>query len=317
MNQNRQMLVPFKLIIILITVYLFISCNSKNNSNTIKSSAKVDSTSFEYFLNQVQKKEIIPSILNKKFFPSSFFNKEIIGKEVTGNSVFTSKNHYLVSFQSGKNSPCLIQYVTTFNKKGKMLSYIKGVTCDCNELFCKNESIRIASSKSLIHTIEKIKKIEDENNEDPEVIITEKIKNTMHINEKGNFSLLTSDTLKTFKIKEERYIHHFICYKNDNSGKQIWIGFKENETAIQVKYEGMKAAIDLVPILNIQNEKTNALTEDIQWYYEVYNGKVNGTYKLTHAGIWDYVEYTRGKDEKKYNYTIIHEANPYGTTPCF
>jgi hypothetical protein len=47
------------------------------------------------------------------------------------------------------------------------------------------------------------------------------------------------------------------------------------------------------------------------------DGKENGQYRITHSGIWDYVEYKRGTDGKIFNFTIDHNANPYGKEPCF
>ncbi len=112
-------------------------------------------------------------------------------------------------------------------------------------------------------------------------------------------------------------VDHFICYKNKKNPKMIiWISFTEKNKAIEVKYKGQKTSI---PITFEKQETTEGGTHPTTttFYKEIYEGNENGTYKLTHSGIWDYVEYTRGKDGKKFNFTIDHNANPYGKEPCF
>lgn len=54
-----------------------------------------------------------------------------------------------------------------------------------------------------------------------------------------------------------------------------------------------------------------------EYYDEMYNGKINGKYKLTHSGNWDYAEYTRAKDGKVFDFTIEHEVPQYESEPCF
>ncbi|MCL7764230.1 hypothetical protein MPF19_12455 [Polaribacter sp. Z014] len=112
-------------------------------------------------------------------------------------------------------------------------------------------------------------------------------------------------------------IDHYICYTfNDDKSKRIWIGFSKNKETVKLKYEGQKEPL----ILKHSKEEFiegGAHPTIINYYDEIYNGKVNGAYKLTHSGIWDYVKYIRGKDKKEFNFTIDHNSNPYGSSPCF
>ncbi|WP_226294257.1 hypothetical protein [Aquimarina algicola] len=111
---------------------------------------------------------------------------------------------------------------------------------------------------------------------------------------------------------------HYICFKGDkNPDMVIWVSFGGNKgKALQVKYKGQQEAIDLEFVR--ESLVSNGAHPTIDYYYnEIYNGKVNGVYKHTHSGAWDYIEYTRNKDGKKFTFTIDHESDPYGKTPCF
>ncbi len=127
--------------------------------------------------------------------------------------------------------------------------------------------------------------------------------------------------LKTEKVveggKNSDTIHHYICFKDDKvSSRMIWVSYTETNKALQVKYKGQKEAINLV----FDKEEVisgGAKPTIIKYYNEIYKGQQNGTYKLTHSGIWDYVEYVRKKDGKTFNFTIDHESNPYGKEACF
>ncbi|WP_299892197.1 hypothetical protein [uncultured Lacinutrix sp.] len=147
--------------------------------------------------------------------------------------------------------------------------------------------------------------------------------------QKANIKTNTvEDTVSDIKIQNQEdlkqkdldikpaIIEHYICYtNNDKKDMRIWISFSK-EKAIQIKYNGQQDAIDLI----FDKEtyiKGGSHPTIIKYYNEIYNDKVNGIYKLTHSGNWDYVEYTRGKDSKIFNFTIDHNANPYGKTPCF
>jgi len=110
---------------------------------------------------------------------------------------------------------------------------------------------------------------------------------------------------------------YYICYNEDNdSSLKLSIEF-DNGRAISVKYKGMNSSMDLI-FIKQENENTGGAYPVLASYYkEIYKEKVNGEYKLTHSGSWDYAEYTRGKDSKKFNFTINHNSNSYSSTPCY
>lgn len=118
--------------------------------------------------------------------------------------------------------------------------------------------------------------------------------------------------------KKEVNVDHYICYKNDKDTSQyIWVSFAKKEGALQLKYEGQEDAIDLV--FDREDYFCDGCAHPtIETYYnEIYNDKINGVYKLTHSGVWDYVDYTRGKDGKVFNFKIDHFKKQYSKTPCF
>lgn len=89
----------------------------------------------------------------------------------------------------------------------------------------------------------------------------------------------------------------------------IWISFTDKEDAVQIKYKGQKAPIDLTFIKEEFIEGGSHPTI-IKYYSEKIGLEINGEYWLTHSGSWDYVEYTRGKEDRKFNFTIDFESNP-------
>jgi hypothetical protein len=109
---------------------------------------------------------------------------------------------------------------------------------------------------------------------------------------------------------------YYICYNNDKKPSMA-ISIKHIDgKAREVKYKGQTESMKLV----YKKEKymeggAHPTIED--YYDEMYNGKVNGTYKLTHSGVWDYAEYTRAKDGKVFNFTINHDVPQYEGAPCF
>jgi len=114
---------------------------------------------------------------------------------------------------------------------------------------------------------------------------------------------------------------YFICYKGDaNPALEISISFDKEEKALKVKYKGQNEAMNLSFVKEDYLE--GGAHPTIETYYsEIYEGKENGVYKLSHSGNWDYAEYTRSKDGKKFNFTIDHDLSigndGYRTTPCF
>ncbi|WP_025743303.1 hypothetical protein [Aquimarina pacifica] len=126
-------------------------------------------------------------------------------------------------------------------------------------------------------------------------------------------NIATHDKLQTKEVK------HYICYTNNNDPSNIiWISYGTDGKAIQIKYKGMKAPIALV--FDKQSENLNPggpYPVFVNYYNEIVDDKVNGVYKLTHSGVYDYVEYIKGKNSKILNFTIDHSVNQYGATPCF
>ena len=145
-------------------------------------------------------------------------------------------------------------------------------------------------------------------NTDDDDNLSEVTETTTNTDDKKDLSEVT-EVPENKNVKIESYI----CLTNNKEkSKRIWVGFDENGKAAQVKYEGQKEAIQLVFDREEFNERNR-----YSYYNEMYKGKVNGRYKLTHSGIWDYIDYTRGKDGKEFSFTIDHDANPYGKEPCF
>ena len=115
-------------------------------------------------------------------------------------------------------------------------------------------------------------------------------------------------------------IDHYICYNNnEDASKKISIAFNKKAVAQSVKHKGQATSIAL-KFLKEDFDKGEAHPIIDTYYSEVIGGKVTGQYKLTHAGIWDYVEYI-GSDGKKTNYTIDHFTSNMGglyrPSPCF
>ena len=113
-------------------------------------------------------------------------------------------------------------------------------------------------------------------------------------------------------------VSYYICYKEDNSSSlNLSIGFNNKGRALSVKYKGMNSSMDLI-FISVENENPGGPYPVLAEYYnEMYQEKVNGEYKLTHSGNWDYVEYIRVKDSKKFNFTIDRNYNSYSYNPCF
>ena len=124
---------------------------------------------------------------------------------------------------------------------------------------------------------------------------------------------------KNLQIQKEagNSLIYYICYNEDNdSSLKLSIEFN-NGRALNVKYKGMNSSMDLIFIKEENENPGGAYPVLASYYKEMYQGKVNGEYKLTHSGIWDFVEYIRGKDSKKFNFTIDHKSNSYSSSPCY
>ena len=114
---------------------------------------------------------------------------------------------------------------------------------------------------------------------------------------------------------------YFICYNSDaNSSLALSIGFDPEGKAIFAKYQGQDGELALTFQKEDYQEGPAYPTID-EYYDEILDGKVNGTYKLTHSGAWDYAVYTSAKDGKTYSFTINHdltvEGGEYRSTPCY
>lgn len=114
---------------------------------------------------------------------------------------------------------------------------------------------------------------------------------------------------------------YYICYEGGGEQKlALSIAFSEDGTAIELQYRGQSEAIELREIdEKMSTEGAYPVIETT--YQEMVKGQVNGIYVLTHAGNWDYAQYTRGRDGKEFSFTIDHEQSiqndTYRTTPCY
>ncbi len=126
-----------------------------------------------------------------------------------------------------------------------------------------------------------------------------------------------SDTPIKKVLQSSNMLDHYICYRNDNKkDKKIWIGFNADDIALKVKYEGQTEEINL-RYWKSEYIEGGAHPTTVTYYKELYGGVINGVYKTTHSGNWDYVEYTRKKDSKIFKFTIDHTLDPYEKSPCF
>ena len=120
--------------------------------------------------------------------------------------------------------------------------------------------------------------------------------------------------------QNSKKIDHYICYNNnEDSSKKISIAFNKKMVAQSIKYKTQSQTISL-KFIKEDFDKGEAHPVIDTYYSEIIGGKVTGQYKLTHAGIWDYVEYTSA-DGKKTQYTIDHITSNMGglyrPVPCF
>lgn len=133
------------------------------------------------------------------------------------------------------------------------------------------------------------------------------LKSEINYSENGIEIMMESDT-----------VSYYICYNEDNDSRlNLSIGFNNKARALSVKYKGMNSSMDLIFIKQENENPGGAYPVLVGYYKEMYKEKVNGEYKLTHSGNWDYVEYIRGKDSKKFNFTIDRNSNSYSYTACF
>ena len=130
-------------------------------------------------------------------------------------------------------------------------------------------------------------------------------------------AIINSNVENNKENKTEKDTLYYICYSNNTiKSQKIWISFDEKNQAVEIKYKGqtdtMKLKFDKEAYIEGGTHPTI-----IKYYNEIYKGTINGQYKLTHSGNWDYVTYLRAEDGKEYNFTIDHNSDPYGSKPCF
>lgn len=132
---------------------------------------------------------------------------------------------------------------------------------------------------------------------------------------------IAGTTLEEIKNAKKTIPHHYICYTNDDKpSMQLSIAFNDDGNALFVKYKGQK---DSIPLKNVKEDFQDggAYPTITQFYDEMYDGKKNGTYELTHSGNWDYATYRSLESDKVFKFTIDHEATiaggAYRKTSCF
>ncbi|WP_430411761.1 hypothetical protein [Kordia sp.] len=128
-------------------------------------------------------------------------------------------------------------------------------------------------------------------------------------------------TIEELEAAKKTIPHHYICYTNDDkSSMKIFIAFNESGNALFIKYKGQE---NTIPLQNIKEDFQNggAYPTITQFYNEMYEGKINGKYELTHSGNWDYATYRPANSDKVVKFTIDHDAtivgDTYRKTPCF
>ena len=138
------------------------------------------------------------------------------------------------------------------------------------------------------------------------------------IQDYGKASNLTADASQDRKAESgaSGTQLEYVCYKNDDNPRMvIWISYGDGK-AQQIMYNKGSAPMDLSFVeTSMNNEGAYPTTRSL--YKEVYEGQENGTYLLTHSGVWDYAKYTRKSDGKVYSFTIDHNFTPYSDAPCF
>ena len=191
-----------------------------------------------------------------------------------------------------------------FDENGKKLHSYNYEIGDYGYLLSKDiRDLYFRNSQEILKEIKKLK-ISDDN-------AAEKIENTA-IEENIIFEEETNSK------SSEKSPNYYICYTEDNNNNlQLWIGFDEKSNASKVKYKEMNLHMDLVFINEVNENPDGPYPVLVEYYNEIYQEKVNGVYKLTKSGNWYYAEYTRGSDNKQFNFTIDNKSNNFSKTPCF
>lgn len=227
-----------------------------------------------------------------------------------------------VLYKASGNEPA---WNLVIKKKGKDLNYELKLDFDTISLTGKAELIKIKNSKTvqlLLHKKENKLPLKIE-------IVNEKC-NDMSGNSHNTSLDFYFDATKRYvgcgdfvyknyleickePITTSNTNDSYVCFtENNNKNLNIWVSYTKGGRALKIKYKGQENPIDLHYVKTEFNDRSV-----ISYYNEFYEGKINGKYMITHSGNWDYVTYTRGKDNKKFEFTIDHEKNPWGNKPCF
>jgi hypothetical protein len=191
-----------------------------------------------------------------------------------------------------------------FDENGKKLHSYNYEIGDYGYLLSKDiRDLYFRNSQEILKEIKKLK-ISDDN-------AAENIENTAIVE-----NIIFEE--ETNSKSSEKSPNYYICYTEDNNNNfQLWIGFDEKSNASKVKYKGMNLHMDLVFINEVNENPDGPYPVLVEYYNEIFQEKVNGVYKLTKSGNWYYAEYTRGSDNKQFNFTIDNKSNNFSKTPCF
>lgn len=180
----------------------------------------------------------------------------------------------------------------------------------------------------------------DPKSTDPDALIKQPFVQGTPESASGGFLMVTVDRVgdvpqATFSFYDEKgalnYKHvkkpftpkpdYFICYRSDdNADLQLSIAFSEEGKALFAQYKGQTESLPLI-FQKEHYQEGGAHPSITETYMEMHQGKENGTYELTHSGVWDYATYTRKRDGKVFQFTIDHEltvaGGSYRKTSCY
>ena len=124
--------------------------------------------------------------------------------------------------------------------------------------------------------------------------------------EEQDFELIREIDPNVPTDKPAYYIHYS---SDENNSKELMIACSDDGKGMYAKYADQSRHVAL-EFLKDESEGSNT----IEYFNEVVNDEIIGTYKMTHSGNWDYVEYTNQKSGKKYSFTINHDTSIVGDT---
>lgn len=137
-----------------LSVLILISCDNKStyqeyeNINISKESS-LDTVSFKYFIDLCAQEKSLPEYLWLKFFPDSLKKEFLKAKKIVGDLVlnntkyYNSNENHVITFESEDGSPCQNTYILIYSKNNKP-TYSNNVRfCDCNEPYCKGETLEL------------------------------------------------------------------------------------------------------------------------------------------------------------------------------